>query len=147
MVSTFAYRLVSTKSVILTPHSWRQDIQLSIQWFKVISKSLDPRVNSPRSLSDSASPFGVCSPHQGQDQGPSPAQARKLRGTLDSYFFFPPHFQLSSPTDSSLIFLGSVYPLSILQTQRSSIVGPLITAPSHYLAMEFGPSYLFNLFI
>lgn len=84
MVSTFAYRLMITKSVIPALHSQRQNIQLSVQWFKVISKSLDPRVNSPRSLSDSASPLGVYSPCQEQYQALSPAQASKLGGTLDS---------------------------------------------------------------
>lgn len=68
MVSTSAYRLMTIPALC----SWRQNIQLSIQRLKVISKSRGPSVNSPHSLSDFASPFGVCSPYQEQYSLPKP---------------------------------------------------------------------------
>lgn len=65
-----------------------------------------------------------------------PAQARTLTGILDSYWW--------SPIDSSLTFLESAHCFSSVTLTGSTeyrhahswIIGALVTAPSHYLAVR-----------
>lgn len=83
MASTFAYRLI-TKLVILALHSWsfRPEYPIAYSMAQSNLKISGSQIEL-RSLSDSASPFGVPQP-KNRRRALLPGQTRKIRDIPDS---------------------------------------------------------------
>lgn len=133
MVSTFAYGLMPIKSVIpaLRSGSCRPDYPIAYSMAQSNLRISGSHMNSPCSLSDSASPS------QEQFQGPSTCPSQKTKRDPWFLVFFPPHIQWSNPTDFSSIFLDSVH-FFCSSTLRSSIEDILWNCHSSILLSNYG---------